>query len=59
MFSIFKRKEDSPERAAKKMAIDETVQYAQQQADDLIREIRRRRERKLLNAALKDGTNGG
>ena len=62
MFNIFTKKPEvaiDHERAAKSHAIDEIVQYAQQQADDLTTEIRRRRERLLLQAALKDGTNEG
>ena len=67
MLSIFRRKCNSgdqsdapnPERAAKRDAIDQMVQYTQDEAAGLITEIRRRRERKLLNAALKDGANGG
>lgn len=67
MLSIFRRKcvangqheDPSPERAAKRDAIDQMVQYAQDEAGGLITEIRRRRERKLLQAALKDGADGG
>lgn len=62
MLGIFKRTpSETPERAAKRDAIDQMVQYAQEQADDLITGLRRRREReqRLLRNALKDGTNGG
>ena len=67
MPGIFRRKcnsgdqsdDPNPERAAKRDAIDQMVQYTQDEAASLITEIRRRRERKLLSDALKDGTNGG
>lgn len=59
---FFKRKprySESPEKAAKKEAIDTSVQYAQELGADLVADLRRIRENRLLRRVLKEEGNGG
>lgn len=56
MLNIFKKREDRngahPERAAKREAIDSTLDYAKEQADDITRMLKRKRVKQMLRGAL-------